>query len=409
MPKLKSKVLSPEDRKKNDELAKQVAVVNEELQAGVVPGLNGKFYTILETGKVKAVGTIGLNKFIEHNDVFPIEEELAEQNTQVLLKFLRKQIPDTEFSRHCVYIRGYKIRYRSHGYEIVDKWNFSEHVNVNKWNNDFPRPEDVAVFLNKNIKKRKLTSPALPTPPMPGSTVTALSGKFKVAIDKKAGRKKEAERLAKLQEQIKKNEEAIRKRDELVKKDKAKIKKALKPKRVKLFRGTEFDEPIWCSESKGIVNYKIQGPTKKVDRTLPVHVFLVNYLIAEDAFPRAMAMFMRAAKGERFNIDKLSMTKFVLDPYQPYDAKLLLNTKHHKYVRKLAENMFLMLGVPNPLEKLYTTEYKKGEEIRLLFRDIGAWYYATVNNTDRGLNVTLEGGEPQFVFKCTKIERVKIK
>lgn len=411
MPKIaKAPQISEADKERNRVIEANLKKVNEELKNKIQPSANGKFYSVIAPGKVKKVAVHGLKEFIKNNDTEPLEDEFAEQNTNILLKLLRKDYPQTEFARNTIHLQGWRIQYASHGYAIVDRWNFNKRINVNKYNNDMGRPEDVLEYVKKNIKHRKLVSPPVPKPSDPVvSEASKLSGKYKVKIDKKTRSKEEQERLDKINATLKKREEAVKKRDDLVKKEKAKIKKILKPKRVKLFKGIEPDYPIaHAEEKKGFVDYKVIGPTRKIDKRLPVHVFLINQLIHEDAYPRAMAMFMRAAtKGERFNLDTLSFTKFILDPYVAYDPKAILNSKHKGYLRKLAEDVMLFNQIENPLNVMYKHPFKKGDEIRVLYKDMAAWYYCTVLSTDKGLYVHAEDGSYRFVYKFQKVVLVK--
>lgn len=114
--------------------------MNEELKNKIQPSANGKFYSVIAPGKVKKVAVHGLKEFIKNNDTEPLEDEFAEQNTNILLKLLRKDYPQTEFARNTIHLQGWRIQYASHGYAIVDRWNFNKRINVNKYNNDMGRP-----------------------------------------------------------------------------------------------------------------------------------------------------------------------------------------------------------------------------------------------------------------------------
>lgn len=372
--------------------------IDPEKVGTVAASTNGVYYKITAPGRVQRVNAVDVSKFIKANDVSGLVAEEAEQNTRVLLGFLKKTIPETVFKRGYVYVSGYRIAFSSHGYEIVDTWNFSKRVNVNKFNNDYPDPESVLGFLNKH-KGRKLDKPSLEEKSV--IHLGKLSDKFKIGNG-------DSPMLKKLKQQKLKEQEELRKAK--IERDRKAAKRERQKEKMKrrqpLFRGLPADEIVKAAKVRGKIVVTYQGPTKKMDKTYPEHLFFVEYLIREDMYPRSMAMLMRiATKGERFDLDKLSGTKFVVDPYVAYDPNVIKKSRFAPSLIKMCEEVLARNGDDHPLNLVYGSKLKKRQRIRVYYRDINMWVYGTITSSDRGLYFMAEDdGEARPVYKHQKVE-----
>ena len=167
---------------------------------------NGKRYYIdPETGTAKRFDNYDRSGFTENRDAHSLDEEAALENTKVLLKYLKKFYPEAtrDLKSGYIKVRGYRIKYLSHGFVIQDTLDNFKTVNVNEWNNDFPDPDSVLTWLRQAENKPVVKSD---TPVEKAILVEKLAKKFKVKVEseKKEKEKKEETRdelLKKLKEE----------------------------------------------------------------------------------------------------------------------------------------------------------------------------------------------------------------
>lgn len=355
----------------------------------LLPATNGKFYKLTEGGKVKAVANKHLRKFTPNETKYRMDEMVEVENTKVLFTFLKKFFPQAVFKYKSVYVDGLRILYFSHGFQVIDTWNYNEKKNVNKFNNDLATPESVVEYLKGNLKR-----PVLPPKEdrEDAKVISQLAEKFgvkKVRIDKS---------------KIKKLKEKEAEQKKKVTKDKAKSKKVAKvekekiAKRVKMFKGLAEEYPYYDIQiNKGNVIYKLKGPSGKFyEKKTTVHQFLVNYCLTYA--PRSLAYLTKVAKGEKFEIYSFrSMTKLLLDPTVPYEPSVFAKTEHVDNLIEACREVMYVNALRDPLHFIFGSKLKRGDKVIVYSDYYGTSEECSVHSTETGLKLLFSDGNIDYL------------
>lgn len=361
----------------------------QELEKGtLVFSTNGAAYRIMD-GKIKTVKKIhkySLDSFVlnEEEDYLPTEVE--NRNTRILKDFLKKHFEFVSFRGGFIRLQGFKIHYDSHGYCIIDEWNFGRKVNCNEYHNDFSTPEEVLDYLKGNIKRK------LESAPEDSERVTIknkLASKFKIKEDNTMT-----------------TNSKTAKRDEKVSKE-LRVQKEKKIKAPK-FLLTDLEEPIDLIKEGDLLNYKLQGPSKKYEVTCTVSEFLAKQVLHH--FPKSMALLMKIGRG----VETLKSIKdlplkgvFLKDEYEHFDYTHLRNEETMEEVIKVCYEILHFHGIATPLDYDWnvaeTLNLKKKTLIQVYWANHFTWYNAEVISTDKGVKVVYEDGDIDYVYNFQKV------
>jgi hypothetical protein len=394
-------------------------------------GSNGKAYKITGNSKVRKCDHVD-DKFIENTKKWELPEDLALQNTNILHKFLRKRLEEVVFKRGYVYHKGYRMSYKSHGFEIVDSQNYNARMNVNKYHNDFATPEDVYTFLvTANV-------PTVDPAKVSAGEIVYLSRETTPSVSKPPFDKKKAVR--EMQKALKKWEEKklvdhyqfrdlvmkstnrrIRfKTDKLFNKFRKKemrypaFKKTLitlfdemdkepvqeqKLVRQPKFKGTEFEEPMNLDERGDFCSYEIEGPSehkaKRISEMTLTHVFMVRELLSH--VPKAMTYIMKIAQGE-FNVFDIDFKQpLVRDIYVAYDEKILRESKYVAEIKEAVREFAAHFQTDFVLQRKYSKHIQVGDEVVVLMQ--GVYYRGNVVSTEKGIKVNFEDGNMDYLYQ----------
>lgn len=378
----------------------------------VFRGADGFLYEVVDPLKkrVRRVNSTSMNDFVLNTGIPPMDEKLAEQNTSILYHFLKDSYDYDEVTRSRGYVKvaGYKMKYESHGFKIVDDWNYGKMVNVNKYHNDFATPEAVLEMVqssaNRNID--------IPEGQAERSKLgKSLSKKFKVVNDKKENAKMKSKKQAATEKK-----KADTDKVETKKKERAE-KKIRAPKYI----APEREEPIGLTikspkkKPAGFpyhhtveLSYQIKGPSgRKIPKSCKVPEFLAKIVLSE--MPKAMALIMKLATGEVPYTDvrdgEISLERrFVRDPFQHFDGKLLSNPPKPENLLNGCLEILRYHSIIPATEYVFDTKLKKNTEVRVYYPDSFTWYYGKVLDTDYGVEIRFEDGDLAHLLKHQTLE-----
>lgn len=426
-------------------------VVSGKTEAGVAN------FVIVDPEKkiVKRITPID-NSFTVNTNIKALDEESASVNTEILKNFLvGKGLQVTRRGKNWLRCRDYKMRYHSHGFQILDELDFSKPVNINEFNNDFETPESVYNFLVKpdNRLKKEIKLPDPEVEEEKKKAINKLSKKFKVKEEKpepvkvektfERDPKKLTKTLTKIIEKYKSKKidmEELKKAliatsdVRSIKVMTGKLVRLLENKKMRItafekeliklfvtfdyssankkpapkFIGLQLEEPLSLIRLNDSINYTLKsssGGTYNVECSEAL--FLSKLVLCH--YPKAMQLIMRIVNGETFDLVKLAETKYkIKDPYIEYDPKEIEKSTNKEHIVEVCEEILSWLQVPNPIYYAYKTDLKKGDKVKVYWGDFDyKWFYGVVLSTDTGVKIRYEDGDVRYLKANQKYKLLK--
>jgi len=429
----------------------------------VLTATNGKNYKVTGDGKVRQINYS--KDFVPNDTDDYLDESVESNNTKILYKFLKQELDDEVTLSRSGYVkwRGFKFYYSSHGFRIEDTLNFGEVLNVNEFNNDFSYPKDVLEWLKKN-QNRKIKPPE--EDQEKARIANKLSSKFKVVVKNLKDEKNREDVLkdeveskdkivqtakeTRLNNAVSKFKEAYKNKATIselqtlakkisqrkdflkevknllfqVKRDKisghkfhAAFKKLIdplyapktpEPKKAPKFHGLEI---LWEAVdlnfiSNDKITFKLKDPSgKKFTMTVHPALYLVNVVLYY--FPKAMPLVMKVANDENFDYLDINLSgSFIKDPFVEYNKKIIDTSGNMSGLYECCLEILWENEIPNPLEFMFSDEFKKGDNVKVFWPDYCTWFYGEVLSIDTGVKVRYENGEVRTVMNHNKIKKL---
>jgi hypothetical protein len=409
---------------------------------------NGYFYEINEeTRTARKVGHKKVKDFTINLEEIPADEQVCKVNTKFLYDFLKKELPEESIKRRNGYLllRDYKIKYSSHGYQIIDNLNWGKKMNENDYHNDMSRPEDVLNFLTKHVvRERELPEEEKEK----RAQIEKLSEKFVVkesqepaviVLDEEVVEMTTEDRINLIDQcfqEYQKSEDDVTleelkiniysviesrslkvsiakvfrdylNTDMRFKSFTEEVKRVVREfdsrpnkKKVPKFYGLELIEPMSFKIEENVIKYEYQGPTKRAYAELPVGTFLAKIVL--HYFPRTMQLIMKVAADEiEVTMDEFKRGDFIIkDPYCEYHQKTLDECDQNK-LYDLCQEILWHYGKQNPLNRVMEG-FKNGQKIEVLFMDLHIWKTAQVIDTKYGVKLRYEDGYVDYLYQHQK-------
>lgn len=437
------------------------------MEAEVKIANNGFVYQIVdeENRKVKKVGT--LKKFQPNTTLEALSEEQELENTRTLFRLLKDNLGQevTMSSSGVVKYNGFKMWYDNYGFKIVDAIEKKE-LNINDYNNDLPYPKDVLRFL-KEIKERP--QPTIePKEEERLRVIDKLSEKFIVRKDNKVVVEKVVPREVKLENKKKAEAETLENRRktrvtnavnrllEAAKEGKKvselkEMAKKVSQKRDNLktmhsaitafkkktityrslsakIRGIakevvekpRVERPVFAPKFTGLtVNYEPRNLVvedgvmkfaqkdelgKRENLAMPVLHYLINQVLYH--YPKAMELLMKTAEGVEFDLEDLDYHRFIKDRTIAYDHTVIHNPSSPELMEKVCREILWRNYHPVALDNLYSEDFKRGDRVKVLYRDLRGWFTGTVVSTETGVKVQYDDGDLEIVQKHMEIAKI---
>lgn len=388
-----------------------------------------------ETGTCKKISR-ATEKFSLPTDWDSITAESAVINTKCLHDFLKeKELPVTYCGSRAdrkVACYGYEFQYLpgEFGFEVRDSFRAFTRINESEWSDELPTPEAVYRWLTKNQNRPAVgDTPVVLTPNQRlervGETITVVERApqkpretMEDCLDRvfKSIRNKEAtlkEGNAMLQKVISnpshknkvgrafKTTANVNLLEKEVREIIATIAKVKAPK----FEAYDFPEVFVNIKEEGDnVTYTYLTGEKAGDtrtRTMAKHSFYWRYCL--HLYPQAMVALTRIAQGDVENIPE---NYHIKDAYTAFNKHQLDATPLTEHLIDACEDILSYLEEFNPLDWVYSTDYKVGDKVKVYWPDFATYFNGEVINTSTGILIRYEDGEAVYLRKTNKVKKL---
>lgn len=374
----------------------------------------------------------------------------AANNTKFIYGYLRKSFDDSTFDteKGTTVCAGYAIRYSGDSYKIVSKV-------TGKLGTAVPDPKSVLEYLKANPAptKREMTpdeeakatlagklaknfAVKASEAPADDDTLKLTPGSKKILNVAQAildGVKEEVYGLGKVKQLIEKIVDPEMPKfthlvehvksfmsekitfEECEKLFKAEIEPMLEVVRQKAAKFDGLVEVRFLNngtisiDKAGHVTGQIEVDEVVTDVSMSRFEILVNIILSR--FPKAMPLIMKLAQGKEEFDGKSLITpevlfskRFVDDSYEPYDEKVLAESKHKAAVENVCSLILGYHGIPTPYRIHFDNTIERGTKVRVQWSDYYAFFDGIVTSTKYGLKVTYAVGPHLPIAKGQKFE-----
>lgn len=387
---------------------------------------NGKRYVVdPKTKKAKAVKTF--NSLKELATIDAAIKKSDETNLVVYIKFLREQGVEVSNRKNYFIANGFKFTFGDEGLTVKDNLQFGREI-------DFihpPTPKDIFDFLKAEPAKRIFTPEE--------NTKAAALGK-KLLEEKKEIAVAELPKVLSTDDLMKQKAKAMRliKRIETKQTDskklfdelpfivefrRLKINLTLAIKKYRsgklrfpkllvaikdIFEKEDFvAAPEKAPKFVGVEFYNWNEVVEKDEKTVTVDgkifvnkgKFLIKYLLRTDKHPQLMPQIMKYCAG-KIHANVLHGMPWEKDAFVEYNENLLNDLSREQIAA--IELLFYKIEEHNPLQFLYKSELKKGDNIRAFFDASATTYEGKVIDLKQGTLIRWEDGSVEPLFKSSR-------
>lgn len=167
--------------------------------------------------------------------------------------------------------------------------------------------------------------------------------------------------------------------------------------------------------TKNSIEGQVEEDDKPVNKEMTKMEYLVNIVLSH--FPKAMPLIMKLAQGkvtftsgedtyDLLNEATYRMKNFVPDSYEPFDEKVLSDSKHKDKVVAFCEYFLSFKGIPTAYTIHFDAGIKRGDKLRVKWSGYHCHWDGTVMASKYGINIFYEDGYRFYLQNEQKFEAI---